>query len=84
MFGNLFKRLAPGRAAGGIFNRAASGGKVNHLESLLPQRFNPRSSGQITAAFYSIVHLFAARGINALHYESKNRVTTGPHTELRQ
>ncbi len=33
LFGNLFKRLAPGRAAGGIFNLAASGGKVNHLES---------------------------------------------------
>jgi len=29
----------------------ASGGKVSHLESMLPQRFNPRSSGQITAAF---------------------------------
>ncbi|WP_236892715.1 hypothetical protein [Desulfoluna limicola] len=30
----------------------ASGGKVSHLESKLPQRFNPRSSGQITASFY--------------------------------
>jgi len=27
LFINLFKRLAPGRAAGGIFNLAASGGK---------------------------------------------------------
>gem|GEM_PF-4337137 len=33
LFGNLFKWLAPGRAAGGIFNLAASGGKVCHLES---------------------------------------------------
>jgi len=31
--------------------KRASGGKVSHLESGLPQRFNPRSSGQITAAF---------------------------------
>jgi hypothetical protein len=30
----------------------ASGGKVSHLESELPQRFNPRSSGQVTAAFF--------------------------------
>jgi len=29
----------------------ASGGKVSHLESRLQQRFNPRTSGQITAAF---------------------------------
>ena len=35
LFGNLFKRLAPGRAAGGIFNLAASGGEVCHLESRL-------------------------------------------------
>ncbi len=33
LFGNLFKRLAPGRAAGGIFNLAASGGGVSHLDS---------------------------------------------------
>jgi len=30
--------------------KSASGGKVSHLESVLPQRFNPRSSGQISAA----------------------------------
>jgi len=33
LFVKLFKSLAPGRAAGGIFNRTASGGKVCHLES---------------------------------------------------
>jgi len=27
LFINLFKRLAPGRAAGGVFNLTASGGK---------------------------------------------------------
>jgi len=31
--------------------KQASGGKVSHLESWLPLRFAPRSSGQITAAF---------------------------------
>jgi len=53
LFINLFKRLAPGRAAGGVFNLTASGGKVCHLESWLPLRFAPRSSGQITSAFGS-------------------------------
>ena len=33
MFVKLFKSLAPGRADGGIFNMAAPGGKVCHLES---------------------------------------------------
>jgi len=36
LFVKLFKSLAPGRAAGGVFNLAASGGKVSHLESWLP------------------------------------------------
>jgi len=31
--------------------KTASGGKVSHLESWLPLRFTPRSSGQITSAF---------------------------------
>jgi len=31
--------------------KAASGGKVCHLESRLRMRFTPRSSGQITSAF---------------------------------
>ncbi|BCS97244.1 hypothetical protein DSLASN_28760 [Desulfoluna limicola] len=35
-----------------IKREVPSGGKVGHLESGLPLRFNPRSSGQITAAFY--------------------------------
>jgi len=39
------KSLAPGRAAGGIFNLAASGGKVSHLESGLRMRFAPSFLG---------------------------------------
>jgi len=35
LFIKLFKSLAPGRAAGGIFKLAASGGKECHLESEL-------------------------------------------------
>jgi len=35
LFVKLFKSLATGRAAGGIFNLAASGGKVSHRESWL-------------------------------------------------
>ncbi|BCS96197.1 hypothetical protein DSLASN_18290 [Desulfoluna limicola] len=39
MYENLFiKRLAPVRATGGIFNRAASGGKVSRPESWGPKR----------------------------------------------
>jgi len=30
----------------------ASGGEVSHLESWLPLRFAPRSSGQIATAIY--------------------------------
>ncbi|BCS98085.1 hypothetical protein DSLASN_37170 [Desulfoluna limicola] len=44
-----------GRNKGGAKKQTksdASGGKVSHLDSKFPQRFNPRSSGQITAAFF--------------------------------
>ena len=34
-----------------VTRKRASGGKVSHLESDLPQRFNPHSSGQITGVF---------------------------------
>jgi len=38
--------------------RSASGGKVSHLESWLSQRFNPRSSGQITAACLWVLYIY--------------------------
>ena len=51
LFTKIFKSLAPGKAAGGFFNRTTPGGKVCHLESGLPMRFAPRSLGKITLAF---------------------------------
>jgi len=36
----------------------ASGGKVSHLESYYPQRFSPRPSGEITAAFLWILCIY--------------------------
>ena len=42
-----------GRASGiGRDEKRASGGEVSHLESWLPLRFAPRSSGQSVAAFF--------------------------------
>jgi len=38
LFIKLFKSLAPGRAAGGIFKLAASGSEVSHLESKMQWR----------------------------------------------
>ncbi|VFQ47502.1 hypothetical protein MSL71_52020 [Desulfoluna butyratoxydans] len=37
----------------GTDKKRASGGEVSHLESLLPLRFVPRSSGQSARAFGS-------------------------------
>jgi len=51
----------------------ASGCKVSHLESWLPQRFNLRASGQITAAFLSRLYIYYLREL----FQGRTQKKTG-------
>jgi len=57
----------------------ASGGKVCHLESRLPQGFAPRFSGQIPAVFWQpIVSLFISTNLTFEHFHiGLTKITMG-------
>jgi len=75
LFIKLFKSLAPGRAAGGIFNLAASGGEVSHLESGLRMTLPLVPRGKVIRGFFKNTHSCLLNVLNVLRrsYSSENQ-----------